>query len=129
MNKDEELEGMYYCTQCGWQGKSSELYVCEYEYYEDYPPFFCPNCLSDEYNLEEHFIPDFWDRLGFFYRKITFWGLRRRMRAFRIPLKMELRAFFMRAIVMRFRKLIAERLGMPVKTAEDWIEDWIKEGK
>ena len=24
---------------------------------------------------------------------------------------------------------IAEKLGMPVKTVEDWIEDWIKEGK
>ena len=106
MNKDEELEDVYYCTQCGWHGKASELHVCEHFYYEDYPPFFCPNCLVDEYNLDTDFTPGIRDRLLFFVRAITFWGLRRRMMAYKIPLSLEIRAFFMRTVVMRLRKLI-----------------------
>ena len=65
-DEDEDEEAVYYCKQCGWIGKSSELIVAN-GWYEDYPPFFCPNCMADEYDLYDLEEGDleltFWDKL------------------------------------------------------------------
>ena len=55
----EDEEAVYYCKQCGWIGKSSELIVAN--------GFFCPNCMADEYDLYDLEEGDlelpFWDKL------------------------------------------------------------------
>ena len=101
-------EDIYYCKQCGWLGKSSELIVAN-GWYEDYPPFFCPNCMADEYSLslaDDYPEPDFWDKLKFFCRKISFYGFRRRWCFIHPPLKYLIGNFLKYDITMYFRKLI-----------------------
>jgi len=74
------------CKQCGWYGKSKELFVDNQYYCEDYHPFFCPKCLADEYSIvdimEEGYTPNFKDKLksgrnSDIYQKTTLTGPQR----------------------------------------------------
>ncbi len=108
--KEEYEEAVYYCKQCGWFGKSSKLIV-DNGWYEDYPPFFCPNCMADEYDLYDLEEGDleltFWDKLKIFCRKISFYGFRRRWGCTHPPLKYLICNFFKYYdIKMYFRNLI-----------------------
>ena len=106
---EEEDDDLYYCKQCGWLGKSSKLIV-DNGWYEDYPPFFCPNCMADEYDLYDLEEGDlelaFWDKLKFFCRKISFYGFRRRWGFTHPPFKYLIGKFLKYDIKMYFRKLI-----------------------
>ena len=114
MNKDETVEcideeddSTYYCKQCGWKGRASELvadsgYVCG-GFYEDYPPYFCPKCWANEYSVTEYFSPDFWDTLKFFFRKISFYGFRHKWGYTHPPLKYQIYHFFKYYIKRYFR--------------------------
>lgn len=105
---EEEDDDLYYCKQCGWKGSSSELITTDATW-EDYAPFFCPKCMADEYSLslaDDYSKPDFWDKLKFFCRKISFYGFRHRWCFIHPPLKYLIGKFLKYDIKMYFRKLI-----------------------
>lgn len=102
---EDEDDDLYYCKQCGWHGQSSELIIGNGAF-EDYAPFFCPKCMADEYSLEDYFEPDFWDKLNFFCRKISFYGFRCRWGFRHPPFKYLIGKLLKYDIKMYFRKLI-----------------------